>query len=178
MTRFERKKLKIFIIYLLPVINVKNGSNIALLSRSLVNLTFWKKILNCISFFANFKENSHFDLKKECKEAHYSWNLATLIAFFVNFLKELQNWKVGQVKPICIESINQSIYLSFIYSQKKKKMINKHNAIKLNKTNKTLKNNVAHNLLWEKGLQKAEKPYHKALRVQWGLSRHTKQRSL
>ena len=162
----------------MPVINVKNGSNIALLSRSLVNLTFWKKILNCISFLANFKENSYFDLKKECKEADYSWNFATLIAFFVNFLKELQNWKVGQVKPICIESINQSIYLSFIYSQKKKKMINKHNDIKLNKTNNTLKNNVAHDLLWEKGLQKAEKPYHKALRVQWGLSRHTKQRSL
>ena len=143
-----------------------------------LNLTFWKKILNCISFFANFKENSYFDLKKECKEADYSWNFATLIAFFVNFLKELQNWKVGQVKPICIESINQSIYISFIYSQKKKKMINKHNAIKLNKTNKTLKNNVAHDLLWEKGLQKAEKPYHKALHVQWGLSRHTNQRSL
>ena len=120
----KEKKLKIFIIYLLPVINVKNGSNIALLSCSLVNLTFWKKILNCISFFANFKENSHFDLKKECKEAHYSWNLATLIAFFVNFLKELQNWKVGQVKPICIESINQSINLSiyhlFILKRKRK----------------------------------------------------------
>ena len=57
-------------------------------------------------------------------------------------------------------------------------MINKYNEIKLNKTNKTLRNNLAYYLLWEKGLQKVKKPYDEALCVQRGLSRHTRQRTL
>ena len=35
---------------------------------------------------------------------------------------------------------------------KERTIINKHNEIKLNKTNKTLRNNLAYYLLWEKGL--------------------------
>ena len=44
--------------------------------------------------------------------------------------------------------------------------------MKLNKTNKSLRNNVAYNLLCEKALQKAKKPDHQALCGQDGLSRH------
>ena len=62
--------------------------------------------------------------------------------------------------------VNQSINQSIIYSLKKKTLINKYNEIKLNKTNKALRNNVAYYLFWEKGLQKVEKPYHQALCVQ------------
>ena len=43
--------------------------------------------------------------------------------------------------------LDQSINQSFIYSQKKKTMIDKYNEMKLNKTNKTLKDNVAYYLL-------------------------------
>ena len=68
--------------------------------------------------------------------------------------------------PWVNQSINQSINQSSIYSLKKKTLINKYNEIKLNKTNKALRNNVAYYLLWEKGLQKAEKPYLQALGVQ------------
>ena len=48
---------------------------------------------------------------------------------------------------------------SIIYHlfSKEKTIINKYNEIKLNKTNKTLRNNLAYYLLWEKGLQKARK---------------------
>ena len=79
---------------------------------------------------------------------------------------------------ICAPSFffNQSI-VYYLFS-KEKKIINKYNEIKLNKTNKTLRNNLAYYLLWEKGLQKAKKPYHQALCVQGGLSRHPRQRTL
>ena len=64
-------------------------------------------------------------------------------------------------------SINQSINQSIIYYlfSKEKSVINKYNEIKLNKTNKTLGNNLAYYLLWEKCLQKAKKSYDQTLCV-------------
>ena len=47
-------------------------------------------------------------------------------------------WRLQILGPI-----NQS----FIYSQKEKAIINKYNEIKLNKTKKTVRNNVAYYLL-------------------------------
>ena len=45
-----KKKLKIFIFDLLPVINVKNGPNTALQSRDLVNFTFAKTYVIVYNF--------------------------------------------------------------------------------------------------------------------------------
>ena len=73
-------------------------------------------------------------------------------------------------------SINQSI-IYYLFS-KEKSVINKYNEIKLNKTNKTLRNNLANYLLWEKCLQKAKKSYDQTLCVPGGLSGHPRQRTL
>ena len=70
--------------------------------------------------------------------------------------------------------INHSINQSFTYSEKKT-VINKYKEIKVNKTNKTLRNNVAYYLLCEKSLHKVKKPYQQVLLVQGGLSRYPRQ---
>ena len=112
---------------------------------------------------------------------HYS-KRKLLLRIFLNF----SNFLVNSFKTFTssrdksdaknnIFSINQSIIYLF---SKEKTIINKYNAIKLNKTNKTLRNNLAYYLLWEKGLQKAKKPYQQALCVQGGRSRHPRQRTL
>ena len=77
-------------------------------------------------------------------------------------------------------SINQSINQSIIYYlfSKEKTIINKYNEINLNKTNKTLRNNLAYYLIWEKCLQKAKKSYDQALCGPGGLSGHPRKRTL
>ena len=57
----------------------------------------------------------------------------------------MQGSSLSQEKPL--QSINQSINQSFIYSKKKKTIIDKYNEKKLNKTNNTLKCNVDYYLL-------------------------------
>ena len=92
-------------------------------------------------------------------------------------LKKFPSDKLHVTKnPLFFLSINQSI-IYYLFS-KEKTIINKYNEIKLNKTNKTLRNNLAYYLFWEKGLRKAKKPYHQALCFQGGLPRHPRQRTL
>ena len=82
--------------------------------------------------------------KKERYKIIPSQYYSFLIFVFVSFSPSICFAKLVQEK-----SINQSINQSIIYYlfSKEKTIINKYNEIKLNKTNKTLRNNLAYYLL-------------------------------